>query len=611
MDLPDWLNLPAGIPVALILGTAGPACVALAYVVGRRSGLRKLQAHLTTEERRTDRWLFITALTAAICCWLVSVFGSAGGLMSFGTDELGWSEWWQRILVPISLDGGSVAFEMLAFRAVSRRKSPYISYAIVWACTIVSVVINLTHGGSEHHGAAGGYLAFLSMINMAMFYTFLSQFKEAAQLARKAPKFGARWITYFYNTACAWLAWTNHPDPANPEPTVPNAIVHLEKVRSAKRAARYRVDVERSARMPWWTALVPGWQARVLRAALTDAAEQHQAAQDAAAQDLQTRARELAALREEHQALADLIDEAEGSRSGAYDRARETTAKLAALEAQHTADQTAHAAALEALQAEHAADRAHLEAKITELVEADRRARADEQTRRAETEKALRAEHLQTLQALREEQGTTRTEWSTRLEQLEGEHRQALRRIAELTEGTSALRAECAAERARSTSMEASAEETRRGHVEELEALRTAWTEEVRSIRSAHAEELEALHSEHLQALRSTRAERSSAPRTSRTPSTPPAPPGAERPAEGGDDSKPKLTDAEAITLMADTEPDPTHRWSKTRVAKLTGAGWGGDRLDRLIAGWAEEVGRRASGSAQSVPSEPVLETVS
>jgi hypothetical protein len=183
--------------------------------------------------------LTVAALVPAALFWCMVLAGSFHGLVAFGRETLGWHDGWEY-LVPGTLDGVSVTFAMLAFRAVRKQKAPDRCYRVVWGAALASATINFAHEyGASGQALAGGYVGLLSLFGMVMFDEFLNQFEEGAQTVRREnPKFGIRWLTWPTNTFLAAVAWRNHP-PADGTPgTVANAVVNLERVRALKRTAR-------------------------------------------------------------------------------------------------------------------------------------------------------------------------------------------------------------------------------------------------------------------------------------------------------------------------------------------------------------------------------------
>jgi Protein of unknown function (DUF2637) len=154
---------------------------------------------------------------------------------------LGWRGGWQ-LLVPATLDGVSLAFAMLAFRAVRKGRSPDRSRRVVLVAAAASATINYGYEyDTSGNMLAGGYVGLLSLFAMFLFDELLAQFETQVQtLRRDNPKFGLRWLTWPSNTFCAAVAWRNHP-PADGTPgTMRNAIENLERVRVVKRSARMR-----------------------------------------------------------------------------------------------------------------------------------------------------------------------------------------------------------------------------------------------------------------------------------------------------------------------------------------------------------------------------------
>jgi hypothetical protein len=173
--------------------------------------------------------------------------GSFHGLVAFGRTTLGWRDGWEY-LVPGTLDGVSVTFAMLAFRAVRKQKTPDRCYRVVWGAAIASATINFSYESSNP--LAGGYVALLSLFGMVMFDEFLNQFEEgAASVRRENPKFGVRWLTWPTNTFLAAVAWRNHPPAEGTPGTVANAVANLNRVRAAKREGRRASPASRTAKI--------------------------------------------------------------------------------------------------------------------------------------------------------------------------------------------------------------------------------------------------------------------------------------------------------------------------------------------------------------------------
>ena len=184
--------------------------------------------------------LTVAAMIPATLFWGMVLAGSLHGLVAFGRSVLGWHDGWEY-LVPGSLDGVSVTFAFLAFRAVRRQKTPDRCQRVVWGAALASATVNFAYeyGHSGHNVVAGGYLGLLSLFGMVMFHEFLDQFEEgAAYVKRDNPKFGLRWITWPSNTFCAAVAWRNYPPAEGTAATVLAAVANLERVRAVKATAR-------------------------------------------------------------------------------------------------------------------------------------------------------------------------------------------------------------------------------------------------------------------------------------------------------------------------------------------------------------------------------------
>jgi hypothetical protein len=207
----------------------------------RRAGERVADPQLVSGPARAkDTALTVASMIPAALFWAMVLAGSFHSLIAFGRQVLGWREGWEY-LVPGTLDGVSVTFAFLAFRAVRKQKAPDRCNRVVWGAAIASATVNFayeyTHSG--HNLVAGGYLALLSLFGMVMFHEFLDQFEEGtAYIKRANPKFGLRWITWPTNTFCAAVAWHNHPPADGTPATVLNAIANLDRVRVLKRDTR-------------------------------------------------------------------------------------------------------------------------------------------------------------------------------------------------------------------------------------------------------------------------------------------------------------------------------------------------------------------------------------
>jgi hypothetical protein len=237
-------HLPAGI--WMTLAVVNLAATVLTWSGARRrmrrAGERAADPQLFTggAARRRDSALTVASVIPAALFWAMVLAGSFHGLVSFGRSVLGWHAGWEY-LVPGTLDGVSVTFAFLAFRAVRMKKTPDRCYRVVWGAAVASATVNFqyeyTHSG--HNVIAGGYLALLSLFGMLMLHEFLAQFEEgAAYVKRSSPKFGLRWITWPTNTFCAAVAWRNYPPVEETSATILNAVANLNRVRAFKQAAR-------------------------------------------------------------------------------------------------------------------------------------------------------------------------------------------------------------------------------------------------------------------------------------------------------------------------------------------------------------------------------------
>ncbi|WP_157437347.1 hypothetical protein [Actinoplanes subtropicus] len=237
-------RVPAG--VWMLLAVANLVATVLMWSAARRrmrrAGERVADPQLVAggTARTRDTALTVASMIPAALFWAMVLAGSLHGLVAFGRSVLGWHAGWEY-LVPGTLDGVSVTFAFLAFRAVRMKKAPDRCYRVVWGAAIASATVNFayeyTHSG--HNVIAGGYLALLSLFGMVMLHEFLDQFEQgAAYVKRGNPKFGARWITWPTNTFCAAVAWRNYPPAEGTSATILNAIANLDRVRAVKRAAR-------------------------------------------------------------------------------------------------------------------------------------------------------------------------------------------------------------------------------------------------------------------------------------------------------------------------------------------------------------------------------------
>jgi hypothetical protein len=237
-----WLStIPPGI--WLVVMAANVALTAITWSSARRRVRRAGQlaaASGASPPIAKDTALTLASLIPAGLFWVMVLGGSLHGLVAFGHDVLGWRGGWE-FLVPGTLDGVSVTFAMLAFRAIKRGKAPDRCYRVVWGAALASATINFANEYTKSGNAlAGGYVALLSLFGMFMFDEFLNQFEDGSGTVRREnPKFGIRWLTWPTNTLLAAIAWRNHPPPEGTPGTVTNAVANLNRVRAAKRAARH------------------------------------------------------------------------------------------------------------------------------------------------------------------------------------------------------------------------------------------------------------------------------------------------------------------------------------------------------------------------------------
>ena len=98
----------------------------------RRAGERAADPQVVAAgaARKRDTALTVASLIPAALFWAMVLAGSFHGLVSFGRSVLGWHDGWEY-LVPGTLDGVSVTFAFLAFRAVRMKKAPDRCYRVV------------------------------------------------------------------------------------------------------------------------------------------------------------------------------------------------------------------------------------------------------------------------------------------------------------------------------------------------------------------------------------------------------------------------------------------------------------------------------------------------
>src|SRR5207248_4886795 len=102
----------------------------------RRAGQRLADPELVSGRARTrDTALTVAATIPAGLFWAMVLAGSLHGLVAFGRQVLGWHDGWEY-LVPGTLDGVSVTFAFLAFRAVRKHKATDRCYRVVWGTAL-------------------------------------------------------------------------------------------------------------------------------------------------------------------------------------------------------------------------------------------------------------------------------------------------------------------------------------------------------------------------------------------------------------------------------------------------------------------------------------------
>lgn len=218
----------------------------------RRAGERAVHPERFPESSwKRDTALTVASLVPAALFWGMVLAGSFRGLVAFGRNVLDWNGG-AEYLVPGTLDGISVTFAFLAFRAIHKQKDPTRCYRVVWAASLSSATVNFAYeySATGHNVIAGGYLGLLSVFGMVIFHEFLSQFEEGAEYVRRAkrPAYGLRWLTWPSSTFCAFIAWENFPPVEGTPATVLNGLANLERVRRIKRAAADAQVAERHVR---------------------------------------------------------------------------------------------------------------------------------------------------------------------------------------------------------------------------------------------------------------------------------------------------------------------------------------------------------------------------
>ncbi len=247
-------RVPSGVWVALMVVNVLVTVLTLGVARrrGRAAGQRAAHPDRATEHgRRRDIALTVASLVPAALFWGMVLAGSFHGLVAFGRNTLGWNDGTQY-LVPGTLDGVSVTFAFLAFRAIHKHRNPARSQKVVWAASLSSATVNFAYeyGHTHHNLIAGAYLAVLSMFGMVIFHEFLAQFQDGAEYVRhgKRPRWGLRWVTAPRSTFRAAVAWQNYPPQDGTPATVRCGLENLERVRAIKRNATEQRILERHTR---------------------------------------------------------------------------------------------------------------------------------------------------------------------------------------------------------------------------------------------------------------------------------------------------------------------------------------------------------------------------
>lgn len=231
--------------VVALLTTVTLVLIFIGLPLARRAGRlrRKLSDpsnYATKQERNRDRALFLASFVPSLLVWLSVMAVSFKGLTGFAADYMGWNHW-TNIMVPLSLDGISIAFGAHAFRSVKKGRYPGRAYRIVFASAAVSATLNFVHARDVWSLWAGIYLAFMSMVGVGMFHELLEQFNDSDDeqyLRSKSPRFGARWGLAPWSTWCAWRMWKVAPPRDNRPATINNALDNLDEARERKRLAK-------------------------------------------------------------------------------------------------------------------------------------------------------------------------------------------------------------------------------------------------------------------------------------------------------------------------------------------------------------------------------------
>jgi len=225
--VPSW--------IAVALGAATLCLILAVVLIGMRGKRAAKNEDAGVKDAKALRRLFTAALIPSLGVIASVMAISFVGLASFARDDMGWHSW-IRFIVPVSLDGISITFGFWAFVAVKRGRDPRRSEKIVYIGALISAWINFNHGRQEWTGVAGIYLGFLSLASAWMFHELLAQFSDGHENLPKVrrngiPVFGERWLWAMPSTFSARRAWIVYPPAADVEPTVSNALSHLQAMR--------------------------------------------------------------------------------------------------------------------------------------------------------------------------------------------------------------------------------------------------------------------------------------------------------------------------------------------------------------------------------------------
>jgi hypothetical protein len=129
--------------------------VLLAVGSGVRVSVRHTRTASPTATGKKDMVLTVASLVPAALFWGMVLAGSFQGLVAFGRNVLRWNGG-AEYLVPGTLDGVSVTFAFLAFRAIHKHRDPARSQRVVWAASLSSATVNFAYEyGFTHNVIAG------------------------------------------------------------------------------------------------------------------------------------------------------------------------------------------------------------------------------------------------------------------------------------------------------------------------------------------------------------------------------------------------------------------------------------------------------------------------